>query len=82
MGRFSHLFPKATIGAYLVAFAAVIALPLLAFVVFLMFQLERNQREILNGETAEDAQIIGRAIDRELRDMSTTLRLLSTSPEI
>lgn len=82
MGRFSHLFPKASISAYLIAFAAVIALPLLAFVIFLMFQLEHNEREKLNSETAEDAQILGRAIDRELRDMATTLRLLSTSPEI
>lgn len=82
MGRFSRLFPTASISVYLVAFAAVIALPLLAFVVFLMFQLEHNERDVLNSETAEDAQNLGRAIDRELQDMATTLRLLGNSPEI
>ncbi|MGE7367480.1 sensor histidine kinase [Neorhizobium sp. NPDC001467] len=82
MGRFSHLFPKATIGAYLTAFAAVIALPLIGFVVFLMLQLEHSEREVLNAETAQDAQLLGRTIDRDLRDMATTLTLLGNSPEL
>lgn len=82
MGRFSRLFPTASIGVYLVALVAVVALPLLIFVGFLMIELEANEREVLAADTAEDAQLIARSIDRELQDMATTLRLLSTSPEL
>lgn len=82
MLRFSRLFPTASIGAYLVALVIVVALPLLAFVGFLMLQLEGQEREGLASETAEDAQLIARSVDRELQDMATTLRLLLTSPEL
>jgi two-component sensor histidine kinase len=82
MIRVSRLFPTASIGVYLVALAAVVAVPLLVFVAFLMMELESNEREILSNETAEDAQLVARAIDRELQDMSTTLRILATSPEL
>jgi two-component sensor histidine kinase len=82
MGRFSRLFPTAPIGAYLIALAVGIALPLLIFVGFLMMQLEDHERDILSSDTAEDAQLISRSVDRELQDMATTLRLLVTSPEL
>ena len=82
MLRISRFFPTAPIGAYLVALAAGIALPLLIFVAYLMLELEANEREILANETAEDAQLIARSVDRELQDMTTTLRLLSNSPEL
>lgn len=82
MFRFSRLFPTASIGAYLMALVIVVALPLLAFVSFLVLQLEGQEREGLANETAEDAQLIARSVDRELQDMATTLRLLITSPEL
>ncbi|MGK6311690.1 HWE histidine kinase domain-containing protein [Neorhizobium sp. DT-125] len=82
MLRVSRFFPTAPIGAYLVALAAGVALPLLIFVAYLMLELEANEREILANETAEDAQLIARSVDRELQDMSTTLRLLVTSREL
>jgi two-component sensor histidine kinase len=82
MNRISRLFPTAPIGVYLVALAVGVALPLLVFVAFLMLQLESHEREMLSNETAEDAQLIARSIDRELQDMATTLRLLITSPEL
>ncbi|MBP1842646.1 two-component sensor histidine kinase [Rhizobium petrolearium] len=82
MMRVSRFFPTAPIGAYLVALAVGVALPLLVFVAYLMMELEANEREILANETAEDAQLIARSIDRELQDMATTLRLLVTSPEL
>ena len=82
MFRISRFFPTAPIGAYLVALAAGIALPLLIFVGYLMLELEANQREILAKDTAEDAQLTARSIDRELQDMTTTLRLLVNSPEL
>ncbi len=82
MFRVSRFLPTVPIGAYLVALAAGVALPLLIFVGYLMIELEANEREILAGETAEDAQLIARSIDRELQDMATTLRLLVTSPEL
>jgi two-component sensor histidine kinase len=82
MFRIPRLFPTASIGAYLVALVIVVALPLLAFVGFLVLQLEGQERENLGNETAEDAQLIARSVDRELQDMATTLRLLITSPEL
>jgi two-component sensor histidine kinase len=82
MSRFSRIFPTASIGSYLVALTAVIALPLIAFVIFLMIRLEAQQRDILNSETEEDARMIARSIDRELADAATTLRLIANSPEL
>lgn len=82
MNRLSWLLPTASIGAYLIALAVGIALPLLVFVGFLMMQLEAHERDILSSETAEDAQLIARSVDRELQDMATTLRLLNASPEL
>lgn len=82
MKRFAGLLPTAPIGAYLVALAAVIALPLIAFVIFLILRLEDQQRAILNADTQDDARSIARAIDQELRDGITTLRLISTAPEL
>jgi two-component sensor histidine kinase len=78
----ARLFPKASIGTYLVAMAVAIALPIFAFVTLLLLQLEDNQRSTLKRETAQDAQALARSIDRQLQDMATTLRLLSTSPEL
>lgn len=75
-------FPKASIGAYLIAIALAIALPILAFVALLLVQLEDNERDALKGDTVQDAQALARVIDRQLQDMATTLRLLSSSPEL
>lgn len=77
-----RLFPRASIGAYLLAIALAIALPILAFVALLLLQLEDNERNVLKRDTVQDAQMLARSIDRQLQDMSTTLRLLSTSPEL
>jgi two-component sensor histidine kinase len=77
-----RLFPKASIGTYLVAMAVAIALPIFAFVALLLLQLEDNQRSTLKRETVQDAVALSRTIDRQLQDMATTLRLLSNSPEL
>ncbi|KQV66209.1 sensor histidine kinase [Rhizobium sp. Root1220] len=77
-----RLFPKASIGTYLIAMAVAIALPIFALVALLLAQLEDNQRSILKRETAQDATALARSVDRQLQDMATTLRLLSTSPEL
>ncbi|HEY0123337.1 MAG TPA: sensor histidine kinase [Rhizobium sp.] len=75
-------FPRASIGAYLIAIALAIALPILAFVALLLFQLENNERDVLKRDAVQDAQALARTIDRQLQDMATTLRLLSSSPEL
>ncbi|MDE1990953.1 MAG: sensor histidine kinase [Rhizobiaceae bacterium] len=75
-------FPKASIGAYLIAIALAIALPILAFVALLLAQLEDNERDVLKRDTVQDAQALARSVDRQLQDMATTLRLLSSSPEL
>ncbi|MBT9369098.1 cache domain-containing protein [Rhizobium sp. CSW-27] len=82
MKRSARFFPTASISVYLVALAAVIAVPLIAFVIFLMLRLEAQQRDTLNADTQEDASTIARTIERELRDAATTLRLIATSPEL
>ena len=80
--RLPRIFPTASIGVYLVALSAVVAIPLVVFVVFLMMELEQRDREILAGNTAEDAQMVARSVDRALQDMTTTLRVLATSSEL
>lgn len=82
MKRSLRFFPKASIGTYLIAMAVATALPIFALVALLLAQLEDNQRSILKRETAQDATALARSIDRQLQDMATTLRLLSTSPEL
>lgn len=78
----SRIFPKASIGTYLIAMAVSIAMPIFAFVTLLLLQLEDNQRTTLKRETAQDALALSRSVDRQLQDMATTLRLLATSPEL
>jgi two-component sensor histidine kinase len=82
MFRFGRVFPTASLGVYLVALAVVTALPFILFSVFLMLRLEGQQRESLNRDTEENARMIARSIDRELRDSATTLRLIASSPEL
>lgn len=82
MGKKLRLFPRATIGTYLIAIALAIALPILAFVALLLVQLEDSQRDALRRDTVQDATALARSVDRQLQDMSTTLRLLAASPEL
>lgn len=82
MVRLSRFFPTASIGTYLVAMAILATLPLLAFVIFLLSELERGELENLRREAAQDAQTISRNFERKLEDMSTTLRLLAGAAEL
>ncbi|KRB51855.1 histidine kinase [Rhizobium sp. Root708] len=82
MNRRFRFFPKASIGTYLIAMALATSLPIFALVALLLGRLEDNQRSILKRETAQDATALARSVDRQLQDMATTLRLLSTSPEL
>src|ERR1044072_1436283 len=75
-------FPTASIGAYLIAIALAIALPILAFVALLLVQLENNERDVLKRDTVQDAQALARTIDRQLQDMASTVRLLAASPQL
>ncbi|MEW5421677.1 histidine kinase [Amorphus sp. 3PC139-8] len=59
-----------------------VALPMLAFVVILLDQLERSEREALERRTVRDAQALSAAVDRQLHDMTVTLRLLATAQEL
>ena len=80
--QISRFFPTASIGGYLVALSVVVAMPLVAFVFFLMMELQERDRELLSATTAENAQLVARSVDRALQDMTTTLRVISTSPEL
>ena len=79
---FLPTFPSVPMSIYLMALSAVVALPLVVFVLLLMMELERRDREILAADTAADAQVVARSVERTLQDMTTTLRILSTSPEL
>lgn len=74
--------PTATIGFYLIAMVVAVALPMLAFVVILLDQLEGSERAALERRTVRDAQALSAAVDRQLHDMSVTLRLLATAQEL
>ena len=86
MGRLSKmflgLFPTASIGSYLAGMAVLATLPLLAFVAFLLLQLERSQFQTLRTDVAQDAQTISRAVERKIADMETTLALVANSVEL
>ncbi|MBU2327046.1 MAG: histidine kinase, partial [Alphaproteobacteria bacterium] len=79
---FLGLFPTASIGSYLATMAILATLPLLAFVVFLLLQLERSQFRTLRADAAQDAQTISRGVERKLADMETTLALVAKSVEL
>lgn len=76
------LFPTASIGSYLATMAILATLPLLAFVAFLLLQLERSQFQALRADAAQDAQSISRGVERKLADMETTLTLVANSVEL
>jgi two-component sensor histidine kinase len=74
--------PKASIGFFLIAMVCAIALPMLAFVALLLAQLQINERSALESRTEREAQSLATGINRTLQEMSTTLKLLVTSPEL
>jgi two-component sensor histidine kinase len=79
---FLGLFPTASIGFYLTTMAILATLPLLAFVAFLLLQLERSQFQSLRSDVAQDAQDISRSVERKISDMETTLALIANSVEL
>ncbi|MGX1308802.1 two-component sensor histidine kinase [Amorphus suaedae] len=82
MKRVFRRMPTATIGFYLIAMVVAVALPMLAFVVILLDQLEGSERVALERRTVRDSQALSAAVDRQLHDMSVTLRLLATAQEL
>ncbi|NTF33019.1 sensor histidine kinase [Rhizobium skierniewicense] len=80
--RLANFFPTATISVYLVVMTAVITLPLIIFVGYLMLKLEAGERDDLQREAVEDARSISRNVDRRLQEMATSLNLLSQFPEL
>jgi two-component sensor histidine kinase len=73
---------KASIGFYLISIVCAIALPLLMFVALLLAQLESNERSALETRTEREAQSLAIGVGRMLQEMSTTLRVLATAPEL
>ncbi|WP_137935260.1 cache domain-containing protein [Mesorhizobium comanense] len=64
------------------ALSLAVALPILAFAGLLLLQLQFDQQAALERRTVRDAQGLATATERQLQDMTTTLRLLSTAPEL
>ena len=82
LARFRLRLPKASIRFYLVAMVCAIALPGLAFMALLLSQLQVDERASLESRTEREAQLLATSVGRVLQEMSTTLRLLVTSPEL
>ncbi len=59
-----------------------VAAPILVFVVVLLNQLEEGERSELMRRTVRDAQSLAGTVERQLHDMSVTLRLLADYPEL
>jgi two-component sensor histidine kinase len=70
------------IGLYLVASTLAVALPLLAFVALLLWQLEQSEQAALERRTVREATSLASAVGRQLNDITVTLRLLVVSPEL
>ncbi|MFP9135622.1 sensor histidine kinase [Devosia sp. XGJD_8] len=67
---------------YLFALVLVILLPALVLALVLLNHNNRAQEEVVRGLTTATVQAIGHSVDREVAGMVTTLRVLSTSPEL
>ncbi|MEQ9609558.1 MAG: sensor histidine kinase [Kiloniellaceae bacterium] len=74
--------PKASIGFYLVAMFCAVTLPVLAFAALLLAQLQLNERAGLESRTEREAQLLATAVGHTLQEMTTTLQVLVTSPEL
>jgi signal transduction histidine kinase len=72
--------PGRSVRWHLVVFAAALALPILAFIGFLLWQYATSERDRLEREASSLARAVATAIDRELAGLSATLDVLSLSP--
>lgn len=65
---------------YLIALAFVALVPVLIFAVVLLQQNNRAQEEVVKSLALATTRAIGQSVDREIQGMTTTLKVLSTSP--
>lgn len=73
---------KPSIRFYLVAIVVVVIVPFALLVALLLLQLEARERAALEQRIAGDAYAIAVGVGRQLQDMSTTLRVLASAPEL
>jgi two-component sensor histidine kinase len=67
---------------YLFALVLVILMPALVVSLVLLGGNNRAQEDVVRGLTNATVQAIGHSVEREIAGMTTTLRILSTSPEL
>lgn len=72
----------ARIRDYLIVLTLLATLPIAGFVLLVMSELQGDEEAALAARTGRQAQGIASAVAQQLRDMSTTLSVLSSSPEI
>ena len=77
-----HLAPKLSVGTYLLALVLAIALPMLAFIAIILWQLQTSEDAALLRRTERTAETVARAAANQLRDMAVTVRLLTSAPEL
>lgn len=67
---------------FLFALVLVILIPALVLSLTLLSRNNRAQEDVVRGLTSATVQAIGHSVEREIAGMVTTLRVLSTSPEL
>ncbi len=72
--------PSRSVRATLLLFTAALALPILLFVGFLLWQIAVGERQRLEGDASDIARSVTVAIDRELTGLLASLDVLSLSP--
>ncbi|WP_339893009.1 HWE histidine kinase domain-containing protein [uncultured Devosia sp.] len=66
----------------MLAIAFALAVPVMAFAGLLLVQLQYSNEGALQRRTMREAQTLAASVERQLQDISTTLRLLETAPEL
>lgn len=72
----------AGVRAYMVGLALITTLPLAIFSVLIVGELREGQIEDLKRRAAQEAESLSRAVDRQFHDMTTTLMVIETAPEL
>lgn len=81
-GHLEMKFRVLPIAAYLAVFALTLSLPVIAFAVALLLQLQDADKFQFEQRILSDSQSIARSAGRRLQDMKTTADLLATFPEL
>ncbi|SMC96683.1 sensor histidine kinase [Rhizobium sp. RU36D] len=78
----SWLRGAAGVRAYMVGLALITTLPLAIFSVLIVGELREGQIEDLRHRASQEAESLARTVERQFHDMTTTLMVIETAPEL